>query len=402
VSDDTGTFATGSPSGQPDEPSSVKPEHPPSNDQPRRNHRLGMLVGAAVVVLVAAVAITGYLLTRPGKSTAPTAVLDGTFRLDFDGAKMTLNGAPNPGSNGTSWYVFRSSCGSTGCAATGTRLDDKNHQLAFTPAATTVMHFVDGRWQKVPVRDQNPEPACFPPAGNGPPLPGADTAVMTLSWQPQPDGTLRGLKTQTIVSNECGYEGTVWQTPMVATRIGDAPPGITVADPATVPASPPTSSPAPTVAGPALNGTYRLDYEFSRQTFNDGGPVSQPGADARHWWAFRSLCTSSGCVATGAQLSDTNQQQAAGVGRVLRFADGHWQDTPHLEGTTCFATNQTVTGRVSWSWDPQPDGTLHGVDNDTALANGCGDQGFVLHTPLVVTRVGDVPPGVVLADPALF
>jgi hypothetical protein len=358
-----------------------------------------MLVGAAVVVLVAAVGITGYLLTRPGKSTAPTAVLDGTYRLDIDGAKTTRNGAPSPGSNVTSWYVFRSACGSTGCTATGTRLDDKNHQLAFTPATTTVMHFVDGRWQKAPVRDQNQETACFPSPAGGPPLPGADTNVLTLSWQPQPDGTLRGLKTQTIVSNECGYGGSVWQTPMVATRVGDRPPGITVADPATVPAF---QGPPPAVAGPTLNGTYRLDHDFSHQTFNNDVPVSDPGTNTAHWWAFRSLCISSGCVATGSQLSDTDQRQAAGLWRVLRFAGGHWQDTPYLETTHCPPVTQTAIGRVSWSWDPQPDGTLRGVDNNTLLTNECGDEGSVLHTPLVVTRVGDVPPGVVLADPALF
>jgi len=438
VSEDTEESAAGSRPRQPEQPS-VKPEYPPRSFQPehspssfrseyppsdgrppavsarpyaeaerqsRRSGRLWLLVGVAAVVLVAALGVTGYLVTRsanPGKSPTsppPAAVLDGTYRIDDDGAKTTLNGATSPLSNATHLYVFRSACGSTGCAATGTQLDDNNHQVALSPPYTTVLHFVDGHWQKVPVRDQVTEQACYPPAGNGPPTAGANTELLTTSWTPQPDGTLRGVRTNTIVTNECGYEGAVWQTPTVATRVGDAPPAVTVADPATLTAAPATSSPAPAVAGPGLNGTYRVDYDFVHQTLN-GGPV-QGGPNAAHWWAFRSLCTSAGCVATGAQLSDTNQQEPVGVGRVLRFNDGHWQATPHLETTQFVTTNRQSIARVSWSWDPQPDGTLRGVDTQTVLTNEDGDQGEVFQTPLVMTRVGDVPPAAVLADPGLF
>jgi serine/threonine-protein kinase len=55
---------------------------------------------------------------------------------------------------------------------------------------------------------------------------------MSLSFEPQPDGTLRGVMTQTMVTNECGDQGKVYQTPMVATREGDVPPGVVLADPA--------------------------------------------------------------------------------------------------------------------------------------------------------------------------
>jgi serine/threonine protein kinase, bacterial len=106
----------------------------------RVRHRLAGIVAAVVL----AGAGCGHGQETP-KSSPPTAVLDGTYRLDQDGAKVTTNGAPSPVSNATFWYAFRSSCGSTGCAATGTRLDDNNHQVAFTPATTTVMHFVGGR-----------------------------------------------------------------------------------------------------------------------------------------------------------------------------------------------------------------------------------------------------------------
>jgi serine/threonine-protein kinase len=51
--------------------------------------------------------------------------------------------------------------------------------------------------------------------------------------------------------------------------------------------------------------------------------------------------------------------------------------------------------------EPQPDGTLRGTETETVLTNECGNQG-TWRTPLSVTRTGDVPRAVVLADPALF
>ena len=156
------------------------------------------------------------------------------------------------------------------------------------------------------------------------------TEMVTWSLEPQPDGTLRGVATDTVLTNECGSEGAVSQVPFVATRVGDVPPSVTVADPATVPAAPATSSPIPAVAGvtPVLDGTYRLDYDMANQTA-DGVPVTSPGPNVTHWLAIRSLCTSAGCVATGAAMADTNHQEAVvGGGIVLRFVDGHWQTTP--------------------------------------------------------------------------
>ncbi|MGH3850128.1 MAG: hypothetical protein ACRDRT_10555, partial [Pseudonocardiaceae bacterium] len=147
------------------------------------------------------------------------------------------------------------------------------------------------------------------------------------------------------------------------------------------------------------------DYEYTKQTVN-GSATTGPGGDETHWWAFRSLCTSAGCVATGAALADENHQEATGIAHVLRFADGHWQDTPYLQpADQCAgATNgkATETDTISWSFEPQPDGTLRGVLTLTALTNECGDQGDVWRTPLVVTHEGDVPPSVTVADPALF
>jgi serine/threonine protein kinase, bacterial len=106
----------------------------------------------------------------------------------------------------------------------------------------------------------------------------------------------------------------------------------------------------------------------------------------------------------GALLADNNQHEPAGTGAiVLRFTDGHWQDTPRLQSPTpCEPGNGTQILTKSWSLQSQPDGTLRGYETATVLTNECGDQNNVVKFPVVATRTGDVPPSVVLADPALF
>ncbi len=158
-------------------------------------------------------------------------VLDGTYRLDFDFAKTTVNGAPYPmnAADATSLWAFRSSCSSTGCVATASKLGaDK----------TDVFKFVDGRWQDLPVQQQ------IPCNANGPDT-ATETVVYVLSLQPQADGTLSGGMTSTTQTSECGHQGTVVLTPTVATRIGDVPPGVNVADPTVfeTPPTPATTSP---------------------------------------------------------------------------------------------------------------------------------------------------------------
>jgi hypothetical protein len=59
----------------------------------------------------------------------------------------------------------------------------------------------------------------------------------TTSWsvQPQPDGTLRGADTMTILTNERGRQKNVDKTRIVVTRTGDVPPAAVLADPAPFP-----------------------------------------------------------------------------------------------------------------------------------------------------------------------
>ena len=157
--------------------------------------------------------------------------------------------------------------------------------------------------------------------------------------------------------------------------------------------------------GPVLNGSYQLTYDQSKRTTN-GVAIRQDGTDT-DWWAFRSACTSNGCAATGSQLDDATHQVASttdgGQTDTLRFVAGYWQGAPQQERVGCTQPNGQVRATqqetVAWSLAPQADGTLRGTETQTVTTNECGAQGAVVRTPVVATRVGDVPPKVTLADP---
>src|SRR5271166_4106877 len=154
--------------------------------------------------------------------------------------------------------------------------------------------------------------------------------------------------------------------------------------PANVPAlaskpSVPAPSAAPaTPGGPVLNGTYQLTYDRSKQTTN-GIPIRHDGP-ATSWWAFRSVCTSNGCAATGTQLDDANHQLASstdgGHTYALRFIGGYWQGGFQQERSGCTQPNGQVRATqqesVAGSLAPQADGTLRGTVTQTALSNECG------------------------------
>ena len=393
----------------------IKSETP----KPKRRRRSRVLFGAALAaVLVAAIGLVGYLV-QPTRNTAsapaanttpapaanppprPPALLDGTYRFDYDYEKQTINGAPYAvhTSDNTAWWAFHSSCSSTGCVATATQLDTHNPQVARTPAQLADYRFVDNHWQSAPVQRQLDQPRCL--GADGQVVAGANTVMLSWSLDPQPDGTLRGEKTGTALTNECGLQGQVAVAPVVVTHTGDVPSGVTIADPATITGA--ASTPAPHVAGPVLDGTYRLDFDLQNQTIN--GAVTGLAAAVNEWWAFRSVCTPAGCAAAGSELAESNQQEGTGTTSVLHFADGHWQGTLTLQGPLdCEKTNKPGRDDETrlWSWDPQPDGTLKGLQIGTILSDGCGTQGTVYRTPFVATRTGDVAPSVIVADPALF
>ncbi|ORA20746.1 serine/threonine-protein kinase [Mycobacterium arosiense] len=169
--------------------------------------------------------------------------------------------------------------------------------------------------------------------------------------------------------------------------------------------SAPAAGAAPTAGGPALNGTYRLAYDQAKRTTN--GISIRHGGAATSWWAFRSVCTTNGCAATGTQLDDASHQVAnttdGGQTDTLRFVAGYWQGAPVQQRVGCTQPNGQVLATqqetIAWSLAPQADGTLRGTETETVLTNECGAQGAVVRVPVVATRAGVAPANVALGDP---
>jgi len=383
---------------------------PPSPAKPRRKILRPALFTAAALVLVGALAAVVINVTGHGKQSGiASPTLNGTYRFVYDYTKGTNNGAPiPPGVPSTTPIVYawayRSVCASSGCVATGTKLDSANPNNAASPPLTSVLRFVQGHWQETftPDYSQVDESTCL--GVDGTVVQGTETRFTTRAFEAQPDGTLRGMQTSTVLTNECGFQGVVIQTPVTATRTADIPTGIILANPANLPpAPPPMSIPALPAGSPVLDGAYRIEYDSPNATVN--GNRVRPTPATYYWIAFRSLCTATRCVATAVELDDNNHQgPVAGRGlNLFQFTDGHWQTTPYIMGPEyCPADKQADTRTLSVSLEPQPDGTLHGTETATILTNQCGRQGNVYETPVIATRIGDVPPAVVLADPALF
>ncbi|MGO9151838.1 MAG: serine/threonine-protein kinase [Mycobacterium sp.] len=138
--------------GRPSERAAVPSARTDADKQKRRRRRRILVAAAIAVVTFTATSVIGYMIEKndtASKPAPPAAVLDGTYRLEYDYGKQTQNGAPDPHPNtdNTAWWAFRSSCTSTGCVATGTKLDDNNHQVASTPPHTADFRFTDGHWQ---------------------------------------------------------------------------------------------------------------------------------------------------------------------------------------------------------------------------------------------------------------
>lgn len=222
------------------------------------------------------------LAARPGVPDAAPApvtaagarVLDGTYRLDYNRSKKTSNGLGirHDGAT-TDWWAFHSTCTANGCAATGIQLDKTNHEVAGTAdaAQTDVLRFVAGYWQGAPQQEQV---ACRQQNGV------AGTQQETVAWSlaPQSDGTLRGVETETVLTNECGAQGAVLRVPVVAIRDGAVPAGLTWADPAQVLSAPTRAGrPSPPVLGGACADVDRLGYDqtSNEQVVCEGGSWSK-------------------------------------------------------------------------------------------------------------------------------
>ena len=234
---------------------------------PRKRRPRKVVLGAATVVLVVVLLALGFVVGRKTDTTAaqaarpttsasaaagaPTASpqvaapvpLDGTYRLEVQRTKQTFNYTPDPQApDVNTWWAFRSSCTPGACTAAGVHLDDDDHTQAKSPGGEpVVLDFRDGRWLS------RPEESTFPCIGpNG--AAGVHATTQVLSLRPQSQGGFAGEMTVTVLTNECVQKGAVLRAPALATRSGEAPPAVTVPDPATVPGTPtgPTTGPTST------------------------------------------------------------------------------------------------------------------------------------------------------------
>lgn len=167
------------------------------------------------------------------------------------------------------------------------------------------------------------------------------------------------------------------------------------------------AAPPPSISAipPApLDGVYRLDINRTQQTFNDN-PDPQP-PNVTTWWAIRSSCTSTGCVADAIMLDNNNHQTVSSTGGppiVLDFREGAWQSRPQTLQFPCVGTNGAPSKETTvqvLSLQPHANGPLRGVMTVTVQTNECGQQGGQISIPAVAERVGDVPPGVTVPNPA--
>lgn len=159
-------------------------------------------------------------------------------------------------------------------------------------------------------------------------------------------------------------------------------------------------------AGPALEGLYLLEYVNPQTTLNSA-PWPLAGDEVKvYWWAYRSACTPRGCVATSTRMDDIHHDQpfTGGGGRtaVSRFDDDQWRSDPVTGSLACsndVNTSGAQTVSTSLLLTPRSDGGFSGAQRSVITSNDCGQEGGVISVPVRVTRVGDVPPGDVVADP---
>lgn len=239
-------------------PEDVAATTPDQPDVPLKRRPRKVLLGAAVVALVAGALVVGIAIgrhtgTTPKQVAAPTpttpapppAPLDGSYRIEAERTRQTYNDAADPQPPDVrTWWAFRSSCKPEGCSAAAMQLDDNDHMQAMSPGGGSLfMKFTDGEWQSAPVDLAFP---CVGPDGSQ----STQGTTMVLALRPQPNGEFVGEEVVTVRTDECGQRSAVIRVPTVASRTGEVPPAVAVPEPGSGPQSPELHAPsaAPTAA----------------------------------------------------------------------------------------------------------------------------------------------------------
>lgn len=322
--------------------------------------------------------------------------LEGTYRFIYDASEGRANGAPIKVQSDKVMWAFQSACQRSGCVATGTALDRDDAHAPLSPALHVVLRYTGKHWEglpsKVPVVTQGP---CLGPGNT---VVSQAEVTNAESWQlwTQPDGTLQGRLNATVLSNECGGQGTSLNVPLTGTRAGDVAPEIKVENPDVAARElPAAGSNSP---GPVFNGTYRFRFASSART-NHGIPAPAFPFDDTAVWSMRSTCTSpTHCIATGSNPYGTPRAM------VLESAGDTWQTlSPTLHTVMCVRLPISATTLLELSLDAGAGKAIHGTLTTTVLSNECGDMGAVYSTPVAIEKTGDPPASdIEIADPALF
>jgi hypothetical protein len=155
------------------------------------------------------------------------------------------------------------------------------------------------------------------------------------------------------------------------------------------------SSKAAKPSAPSFAGTYRFDFDGTQQL---AGGEPKPTKSRSRFYALRSACTDSGCIATATKLADDNPKRKSDppLDLVLDYVDGHWQ-TALREDSACIDSEIKGPSLTAWILQPQPDGTLTGTSY--VAMNPSPDCAVATQTPVTVTRLSDVDAGISVADP---
>ena len=262
-----------------------------------------------------------------------------------------------------------------------------------------------GRAVSVPAGNLSPE-AALVAAGGGQPATGTD---QDGEFRKRRDGiaALGSRRRLWIITGSAAAASLVLALVLFAVAVGDQRDSgrrSTAGTEATsgVPAATTTSaSPAPGEL-PRLDGTYRIDANRSRQTYN--GAASPQPPDVVTWWAFRTVCSQTECVAAGVMLDDSRQAPAPdGAALSLEMLDSRWQSRPQTLRFGCVdlggrADQQTITQTLLLR--PSDPGSLRGEMTIDVVSDECGQRGAVIRVPTVAERVDEAPPGVDIPDPA--
>ena len=168
-------------------------------------------------ILVAATAAAGawsaVAVLTPGYAAA-SALADGAYRFDFDASKQTLDGKPDPGKPFSTVIAIRSACPPSGCVATAWDTSIGATWLQPPYEGALVFREDKDRWVGTRWRMYTCENTI-------------KQGTETLAFQVKADGTFVGVSTG--LQSPCGP----LVMPFTATRVGDVPADVDVADPDT-------------------------------------------------------------------------------------------------------------------------------------------------------------------------